>query len=188
MPKACDMKRGSIVSINGDPHSVEDLKISTPSARGSASLYHFRFRNLATKAKLDKTCKGDEMFGDCSFSKQAVQYSYAHGDQHTFMVLDDYSEVSFNEADIKDELQYITEDMEGIHVLVSDGRTLGLELPSVAELEIRECDPSMRGASATARTKPATLVTGLIVQVPEYLSPGEVIKVDTRSAAFLGRV
>jgi elongation factor P len=128
------------------------------------------------------------MFGDCSFSKQAVQYSYAHGDQHTFMVLDDYSEVSFNEADIKDELQYITEDMEGIHVLVSDGRTLGLELPSVAELEIRECDPSMRGASATARTKPATLVTGLIVQVPEYLSPGEVIKVDTRSAAFLGRV
>lgn len=187
MPKACDMKRGSIVAIDGTPHVVEELKISTPSARGSSSLYYFRMRNLGTKAKLDRTCKGDDMFQDCHFEKRSVQYSYVQGDVHTFMDLDDYSELAFNEEDIKDELQYITEDMEGIHALVSDGKSLGIELPPVAELEITECDPSMRGASATARTKPATLTTGLIVQVPEYLSSGEVIRVDTRTASFLGR-
>ena len=187
MAKACDMKRGSIVSINGAPHVVEDLKISTPSARGSASLYHFRFRNISTKGKLDKTCKGDETFEDCSFEKKAIQYSYSQGDLHTFMVLDDYSEISFNAEDIRDELQYITEDMEGIYALISDEKTVGIELPPTAELEIVECDPSMRGASATARTKPAKLSTGLTVQVPEYLSPGEIIKVDTRTGAFLGR-
>ncbi len=166
MPKACDMKRGAIVAVDGAPHVVETLKISTPSARGSASLYHFRLRNLATKQKLDRTCKGDI---------------------HTFMDLEDYSEISFNEEDISEELPYITEDMEGIHALVSDGKALGIELPPVAELEITECDPSIRGASATARTKPATLSTGLIVQVPEYLSSGEIIRVDTRSGDFLGR-
>ncbi len=187
MQKACDLKRGSIVSIDGVPHTVEALKISSPTARGSSSLYHFRLRNLATKTKRDKTCKGDDPFDDCSFEKRAVQYSYAQGDIHTFMDLDDYSEIAFNTEDIEEELKYITEDMEGIHALVSDGKNLGIELPPVATLEITECAPSMRGASATARTKPATVTTGLIVQVPEYISPGETIRVDTRTAAFLGR-
>jgi len=103
------------------------------------------------------------------------------------MDVEDYSEIAFNAEDISEELQYITEDMEGMQALISDGKTLGLELPPVATLEITACDPSMRGASATARTKPATLTTGLIVQVPEYLSPGEMIRVDTKTAAFLGR-
>jgi elongation factor P len=187
MPKACDLKRGSIVAIDGAPHTIESLKISSPTARGSSSLYHFRLRNLSTKAKRDKSCKGDEMFEDCQFEKREVQYSYAQGDTHTFSDSEDYSEITFNAEDISEELQYITEDMEGIQALVSDGKVLGLDLPPVAELEITECDPSMRGASATARTKPATLTTGLIVQVPEYLSPGETIRVDTRTAAFLGR-
>jgi elongation factor P len=187
MTKACDLKRGSIVAIDGVPHMVESLKISTPSARGATSLYHFRMRNLRTRNKLDRTCKGDDPFGTCDFQKRPAQYSYAQGDFHTFMDLEDYSEITFNADDISDELSYITEEMEGIHVLMSDGKPLGLDLPPVAELEIAECDPSIRGASATARTKPATLSTGLIVQVPEYLSPHEVIRVDTRTGAFLGR-
>jgi elongation factor P len=187
MQKACDLKRGSIIAIDGAPHSVVSLKISSPTARGSSSLYHFRMRNLSTKTKLDKTCKGDDPFDDCHFEKRAVQYSYVQGDIHTFMDVDDYSEIAFNAEDISEELQYITEDMEGMQALISDGKILGLELPPVATLEITACDPSMRGASATARTKPATLTTGLIVQVPEYLSPGEMIRVDTKTAAFLGR-
>jgi elongation factor P len=187
MPKACDMKRGSIVAIEGIPHVVESLKISTPSARGSASLYHFRLRNLSTKGKLDRSCKGDEMFQDCAFEKRPAQYSYATGDMHTFMDLNNYSEISFQTDDIAEELKFITEEMEGIQVLINDGSALGLELPAVAELEITECDPSIRGASATARTKPAKLSTGFIVQVPEYLSSGEIIRVDTRSGEFLGR-
>ena len=187
MPKACDLKRGAIVAIDGAPHIIQALKISSPTARGSSSLYHFRMRNLSTRNKLDRSCKGDEMFADCDFEKRAVQYSYVQGDLHTFMDLEDYSEIVFNAEDISAELPYITDDMEGIHVLVSDGKALGIELPPVAKLEITECDPSMRGASATARTKPATLSTGLVVQVPEYLAPNEVIRVDTRSGDFLGR-
>ena len=187
MPKACDLKRGDIVAIETVPYAIEDLKISTPSARGASSLYHFRLRNLRTKSKLDKTCKGDEMFTPCQFERRPVQLSYTQGDEVTFMNLNDYSEITFRTDEIKDELPYITEDLEGINALFSDGRQLGLELPPVAELKVVACDPSIRGASATARTKPATLSTGLQVQVPEYLSADEIIRVDTRTGAFLGR-
>jgi elongation factor P len=77
--------------------------------------------------------------------------------------------------------------MEGIIALISDEKVLTLRMPDVVELEIMECPPAMKGASATSRTKPATLSTGLIVQVPEYIEPGEVIKVDTRERKFLSR-
>jgi len=187
MPKACDLKRGDIVAIDTAPYAVEDLKISTPSARGASSLYHFRLRNLSTKTKLDKTCKGDEMFSPCQFERRPIQFSYAQGDDVTFMDLKDFNEITFRANEIKDELPYITEDLEGISALISDGRTLGIELPPVAVLKVVACDPSIRGASATARSKPATLSTGLQVQVPEYLSCDEVIRVDTRTGAFLGR-
>jgi elongation factor P len=187
MPKACDLKRGDIVAIDTVPYAVEDLKISTPSARGASSLYHFRLRNLRTKTKLDRTCKGDDPFSPCHFERRPVQFSYTQNDEVTFMDLKDFSEITFRQDDIKDELPYVTEDLEGIFALVSDGKILGIELPPVAVLKVVQCDPSIRGASATARSKPATLTTGLQVQVPEYLSAGEVIRVDTRSGEFLGR-
>jgi elongation factor P len=187
MPKASDLKRGDIVSINQQPHVVEELKISTPSARGASSLYHFRLRNLQTKTKLDQTCKGDDPFQACDFTKRPVQFSYRQNDEVVFMDEKDYSEVVFKEADIEDALLYITDNMEGIQALLCDGKWIGLELPAVAILQVEQCDPSIRGASATARTKPARLVTGLTVQVPEYLEPDEVIRVDTRTGEFLGR-
>jgi elongation factor P len=187
MPKACDVKRGDIVAINDTPHMVEQLDISTPTARGGNSLYRFRFRNLATKQKLDQTLKGDDMLGTCDFERRDVQFSYINGDQYVFMDLEDYSEHILNKDDLDGAELFIYEDLEGIKVLIGDGKVLGIELPPVAELEVTETDPSMRGASATARTKPATLSTGLVVQVPESLSTGESVRVDTRTGKYLSR-
>ena len=187
MSKVCDLKKGSIVEINGDPHVLEDVNISTPTARGGNSLYRMRFRNIATKHKVDKTCKGDDSFPDGSFERKDVQFSYENQGAYVFMNVEDYSEITLFKDDIAEEIPYITEDLEGIQVLVSDERVLGLELPPTADLEITETGPSMKGASATARNKPATLSTGLIVHVPEYLSNGEIIRIDTRTGKFLSR-
>jgi len=187
MPKACDVKRGDIVSINGAPHIIEQIDISTPTARGGNSLYRMRFRNLATKHKLDATHKGDDALETCHFERRAIQFSYKQGDNLVFMDDEDYSEISFRADDIEYERGFLHEELEGLQALVSDGRILGLELPPVSILQIEQCDPSIRGASATARTKPATLSTGLVVQVPEYLASGEMIRVDTKTAKFLGR-
>lgn len=187
MIKASSLKNGSIVEIDGVPHVVEQLSVQTPSARGGASFYKVRFRNVATKQKLDRSFKGDDALNEVRFEKKDVQFSYQDGDRYVFMDLDDYSEIALSESDLARERPYLTEDLEGIRALVSNGKILGLELPSAVELKITECEPSMRGASAQARTKPATLAGGLVVQVPEYLAPGEVIRVDTRTGEFLGR-
>lgn len=187
MPKACDIKRGSILRIDGSPHVVEALAVQTPSARGGSSLYKIRFRSLVTRQKKDRTLRGDDMLDDVDFEKREIQFSYSQQDSYVFMDLSDYSEFTISAQDLENERKYLTEDLEDIHALVSDGKVLTITLPDVVALEITECDPSIRGASATARTKSATLSTGLVVQVPEYLSQGEIIRIDTRTGKFLSR-
>ena len=187
MQKACDLKRGSLVGIRGLPHVLENLSVSTPSARGAASVYHFRFRNLVTKAKQDISCKGDEPFEDIDFERRAVQYLYKEADLHTFMDTEDFSQFTIQQDAIEEQLNYLVEDMEGIFALISDGKVLTVEVPQKVVLKIASCDPVMKGATVTARTKPATCQTGLVVQVPEYMESGETIIVDTATGTYLSR-
>lgn len=187
MAKACDLRKGSLVGINGLPHVVEDLKVSTPSARGAASIYRFRFRNLVTKTKQDVSCKGEEPFADIDFERRAVQYLYRETDLYTFMDAEDFSQFSLPRDLIEEQIPYLIEEMEGLFALVSDGKVLTIELPQKVVLRIASCDPVMKGASVTSRSKPATCETGLVVQVPEYLEAGETILVDTATGAYLSR-
>ena len=187
MAKACDLRKGSLIGINGLPHVVEDLKISTPSARGAASIYRFRFRNLVTKAKQDVSCKGDEPFADIDFERRPVQYLYREADHYTFMDAEDFSQFSLQQDTIEEQLLYLVEDMEGVYALMSDGKVLTIEVPQKVELKIESCDPVMKGASVTSRSKPAKCQTGLVVQVPEYLEAGETILVDTATGTYLSR-
>jgi len=187
MVKACELKKGSLVGIHGLPHVLEDLTVSTPSARGAASIYHFRFRNLLSKAKQDISCKGDEPFADIDFERRPIQYLFKEADLYTFMDAEDYSQFTLTENSIAEQLPYIVEDMEGLVALVSDGKVLTIAVPQKVVLKIESCDPVLKGASVTARTKPATCQTGLIVHVPEYLEAGEAIIVDTATGTFLSR-
>ena len=187
MVKAADVKRNDLVGINGAPHILEDLKVSTPSARGASTLYRFRFRNLVTKNKVDMTCKGDDPLESIAFEKRPVQFLFIQQDQYTFMDVEDFSQFALNKDEIADQIDYLVEDMDGIMALIADGRILTIEMPASVTMKIVECDPVLKGGSATARTKPAKLQTGLVVQVPEYLTPGEVIRVDTRTGKYLQR-
>lgn len=187
MIKAADLKKSSVVEIDGVPHTIENIQVSTPTARGGNTIYRVRFRNVATKAKVDKSYKGGDALQEATYETAEVQYLYKDGDRHAFMDLESYEQFELIEEDIEDALSFLVEDMEGITALTSDGKVLGIRLPPVLELEIVECPPSMKGASATSRTKPATLSTGLIVQVPEYIAPGDIIKVDTEEKRYLSR-
>ena len=100
---------------------------------------------------------------------------------------EDYSQYTIDNALVEDELLYLVDGLEGIYALISDGELLGIELPSSVNMEVIECSPGIKGASASARTKPATLSSGLVVQVPEYLEPGEIIKVNTDTGKFMSR-
>jgi elongation factor P len=187
MPKAAELKRSDIVEVNGQAHVVEELQVQSPSARGSASLYKFRFRNLITKQKVDRVCKGEEAFRNIGFERKPVQYVYRDQDKFAFMDVVDFSQFELSQDTIAAELPFLTDGLEGINALSVNDQILAIELPPTVELEIVECEPALRGASVTGRTKPATLSTGHVVQVPEYMERGEVVRVDTRSGKYLSR-
>ncbi len=187
MIKACDLKKSSVIDIDGTPHIIQKISSQSPTARGGTTIYKVRFRNVSTKQKVDQTYRGDDALQEASFDTNEVQYLYKDGDRYNFMDLESYEQFELFREDLEDCIPFLVEDMEGIIALVSEGRILTLRMPDTIELEIVECPPAMKGASATSRTKPATLTTGLIVQVPEYIESGETIKVDTKERKYLSR-
>ncbi|VAW91265.1 Elongation factor P-like protein [hydrothermal vent metagenome] len=187
MPKASDLKRGVIVDINDIPHAVKKVEAKSPSSRGAATLYKIRFTNLKTGQKLDESYKGDDFLKDIDCARVAVQYSYMDGDAYIFMNMEDFSQYGLNAVDLEDQREYLTEGLEGIKALLVDGEILGIELPQSVSLQITDTAPGIKGATATGRTKPATLSTGLEVQVPEYLENEEIIKVNTNDGKFISR-
>jgi elongation factor P len=187
MIKACDLKKSSVIDIDGVPHVIENIGQQSPTARGGGTIYKVRFRNVSTKTKVDKTFRGDDILQETTYETKEVQYLYQDGDRYSFMDLENYEQFELVKDDIEECLPFLIEDMEGITALVSAGKILTLRMPDVITLKIVECPPSMKGASATSRTMPATLTTGLIVQVPEYIEPGETIKVDTRERKYISR-
>jgi elongation factor P len=99
-----------------------------------------------------------------------------------------FNQFSFAVDELRDQVPYMTENMEGVASLVVDDEVIAIELPDTVELPIVETTPGVRGNSATGRTKPATLSTGHVIQIPEHLDQGETIRVDTRTGEYLGRV
>ncbi len=187
MPKVNELKRGQIIEINNVPHVVKKIDCKSPSSRGASTLYKIRYNNLVTGQKLDESYKADEIVKEADCQKVKVQYSYLDGDNVVFMDVEDYSQYSLSLADLEDEMKFLQEGLAGITALLSEGNILAIELPQVVEMEICETDPCIKGASATGRTKPARFVTGLEIQVPEYLDAGEVVKINTSSSKFMSR-
>ncbi len=187
MIAASDLKKGDAVTIDGDPCLVEVKTVQKPSARGAVTLYKFRFRNLRTGGKSDVTLRGEDMFDEADLERKPVQILYGDAGSYTFMDSQDFSQFSLTKDELEAEWPYLTDKTEGLIALLFEGRVIGLELPITIPLEIVETRPPMKGGSVTARTKPATLSTGLVVQVPEHLTTGDWIRVDTRTGEYASK-
>lgn len=187
MPKACELKKGMIAEINGMPHMVKRLEAKSPSSRGASTLYKIRFTNLQTGQKLDESYKGDDFLKEADCLRTQVQYSYLDGDTYMFMNMEDFSQYGLNRDELEGQVGYLSEGLEGITALLMEGVLLGIELPQSVTLMIVDTAPGIKGATATGRTKPATLSTGLEIQVPEYLESGEAVKVNTVTGKFISR-
>jgi len=175
------------MTCDGAPVLILGVTVQTPSARGAATLYKYRARNLLTKMKVDLTLKGGESLDESDFERREVKLMYTDPTHVHVLDQQDFNQYSIPIEDVSDELPYITEPLEGMLALVYNDECIGLQLPSAVDLTITQTDPSVKGNSATGRTKPATLETGLTVQVPEYLKEGERIRVDTRTGEFVSR-
>ena len=187
MVPAKDFKRRMVVEIDGVPHMIEHIQVQTPSARGAATLYKIKARNLKTRNRVEKTYKGTDSLAESSFERRPVQFLYKDGDGYHFMDSADFNQFSFSADDLEDQSPFMTENMEGVEALVVDDEPIGIEIPDTVELPIVETAPGVRGNSATGRTKPATLSTGHVIQVPEHLDQDIPVRVDTNTGEYLGR-
>ncbi len=185
--KASDIKKGAVIEVESQKVAVKQVAVQSPSSRSGSTLYKVRGQNLVTRQKFERSFKGDETVGEVDFMRRPVQFLYRDGDGCTFMDTETYEQFLVADSLLEEELPYITDGLEGLTALVADEELLGVDLPATVSLAITECSPGIKGASASARTKPATLSTGLVVQVPEYLSEGEVIKVNTETGDYISR-
>jgi elongation factor P len=187
MPRASDVKRGDVVEVGGTPHTVVEIDVRSPSARGASTLYKMRMNNLLTGQKLVETFKGDDFIAEADVQNVGLQYSYDEGDAIVFMDTEDYAQYPYARSDLTRESAFLTEGLDGITGLVVDDRLVGIRLPQSVVLEVVDTSPTMKGATANARTKPATLTTGHVVQVPEYVAIGEAVKINTTDGKFMSR-
>jgi elongation factor P len=187
MPRACDLKKGNVVEINSDAYMVKEIDVKSPSARGAVTLYKVRFRNIKTKQKYEETYKGNDMLSEVVLLRRPVQYLYQDGPLHVFMDTQEYSQYMIEADAIEDEIVWITDGMEGITALIIDENMVSIEIPNSLVFEIAQTAPGIKGASASARTKPATLSNGVEIQIPEYLEAGEMVKVNTETKKFMSK-
>ena len=185
--QAKEIKPGTVVNYQGAPILIESVNVQSPSARGAATIYKFRGRNLVNKQKTDITLRSGESMDQADFTRRSVKFMYSDATDAHFLDQTDYNEWSLSLEDLGDAKYYITEDLEGMLAMIYNDECVGIQLPTAVELTVTECEPGVRGNSATGRNKPATLQTGLVVQVPEYICQGELVKVDTRSGEYLSR-
>ncbi len=181
-----ELSRGDILELDGDPWQVAEVQSQTPSARGASLLIKAKIKNLRTGQSLAKTWRGGDTVTQAEVSYRAVQFLYRQGDDFTFMDLESYDQLTLDSEHVGAAAGYLLENLE-LRTLLFNDRVIGLDLPMSVTLTVTETNPAIKGATAQAQLKPATMETGLQVLVPSYIESGDQIKVDTRDGRFVGR-
>jgi elongation factor P len=187
MPKANEIKRGNVIEHDGRVWAVRDVSRSAPTARGGGTLYRFKLEAIPGGDRQELTLKGDDVAREADLVRRQSSFSYRDADGFVFMDDEDYTQYLLDAGAVGDAAGYITEGLGGIYVMLIDGQPVALQLPQSVELTVTDTAPVMKGATATRSAKPATTETGLEVMVPDYITPGESIRVNTESGEFMGR-
>jgi elongation factor P len=180
-----DLKRGMTIELDGDLWSVLEyhhIKIG----RGSAQV-RIKVRNVKSGSIVEKTFQAGEKFRRAIIDRKPVQFLYQDDGTYHFMDTETYEQTALSAGQLGDVVSYLT-DNQTLDVLTYQDEPIGAELPASVELTITQTDPGVRGDTATGGTKPATLETGMVVQVPLFVNEGDRIRVDTRSGQYLERV
>ncbi|MDH7576210.1 MAG: elongation factor P [Bacillota bacterium] len=180
-----DFRTGLTIEVDGEVYSVVDFQHVKP-GKGSAFV-RSKLKNLRTGAVIERTFRAGEKVPRAHLERKEMQYLYREGDSFVFMDNETYDQISLSEDQLGDSVKYLKEN-SNIYLLIYAGNLIGSELPHAVELEVVATDPGIRGDTATGGTKPATLETGLVIQVPLFVEVGDVIRVDTRTGEYLERV
>jgi elongation factor P len=187
MIEVTNLRRGVRIEVERDPYIILDVHFQSPSARGAVVIVRAKMRNLRTQQTMERTFRSGEKVQEPNFELRTVQFLYRQEEELHFMDQQSYDQFSLTLEDLGDDADLLIDGLE-CRSMLHDGKILGVELPHTVELKVIETPPVIPGATAKAQTKPATLETGAIIQVPSYLEAGEIVRVDTRERRFVERV
>jgi elongation factor P len=179
-----DFRTGLTINIDGDAYQVIDFQHVKP-GKGSAFV-RSKIKNLRTGAVIERTFNAGEKLPRAHIERQEVQYLYNDGSNYNFMNMETFEQMTLTKEELGDTIKFIKENMT-INLLMFQGRSIGLDIPNFVELEVIETAPGIKGDTASGGSKPATLETGYVVQVPFFINVGDVLQIDTRTGQYLKR-
>jgi elongation factor P len=180
-----DLKNGMVLDLDGQLWSVVWFQHHKP-GKGN-TVVRTKLKHVLSGKVVDRTFNSDTKVDTASVDRREMQYLYHDGDGFVFMDTEDYSQMTIPDETVGDAKNYLLENQTAT-VALHDGNPLFLELPASVELEVTYTEPGLQGDRSSAGTKPATLETGVTIQVPLFLTTGERIKVDTRTGEYISRV
>ena len=179
---AGEFRKGVTFEFEGAVYRVVDFMHVKP-GKGSAFV-RTTLKNVITGKNLERTFNPNEKVEEAQITVQEMQYLYAEGDMYTFMDTETYEQVELSKEQIEDTLPYLKDNML-VKVLSYKGNVFGVEPPTFVELEVTYTEPGIKGATATGTTKPATVETGAIFNVPIFVEIGDRIRIDTRTGSYM---
>ena len=179
-----DFKNGLTIEFDNNLWRIVEFQHVKPGKGGA--FVRSKLKNLRTGANQEKTFRSTEKVEKAIIDTKSMQYLYADGDNHVFMDTETYEQLELPAAQINDELKYLKENMQ-VSIMMYGSETLGVELPNTVDLAVAATEPGVRGDTSSGGTKPATLETGLGVQVPFFVNEGDLLTINTSDGSYISR-
>jgi len=178
-------RNGLKLELDGDAYQIVYFKHVSPGKGGA--FVRTKLKNLKTGAVIERTYRSGEKLKKADIEEKEMQYLYKDGSEYHFMDLKTYEQVALRAEQLGDSRKFLQEQIN-VEILFFKGEPIGVELPNFVELLVSETEPGVRGDTASGATKPATLETGALVQVPLFVCIDDKLKVDTRTGEYVTRV
>lgn len=178
-------KNGLKIELDGDPFVITYFQHVKPGKGGA--FVRTKVKNLLNGRTVERTFRSGEKAQEADVEERTMQYLYLDGEDLVFMDTTTYDQIPVSKENVGDATNFLKENVE-VDILFWRGKAINVEMPAFAELVISQCDPGVKGDTASGATKPATLETGATLQVPLFIKEGELIRVDTRTGEYSERV
>lgn len=185
MYNASDLRKGLKIILDGEPYVVTEFQFSKP-GKGQA-LYRTKLRNMMTGNSFERTYRSNDKFEQAPMEERTMQFLYAQGDEYHFMDSTTYDQISLDREHLGDNVNYMIDNME-VQVLLFNEKPIDVTLPIFVNLTVTKADPWVKGDTSGTDTKPVTVETGYVLQVPPFVEEGDNIQIDTRTGEYITRV
>lgn len=185
MISTSDFKTGMTIELDGDIYTIVDFQHVKPGK--GAAFVRTKLKNVKSGSVTERTFRAGEKVDRAMMDRREMQYLYSADDEYFFMDTETFEQISLRKEQLGNDVKYLVENMN-IGVVLYQEQVIGTDLPFSVELTVEETEPGIKGDTASGGSKPAKMQTGLVVQVPFFINPGDKLRIDTRSGEYIERV